>query len=122
MMRKPLSERFWPKVEKGPECWLWTASRKGPYGQIMRSLGGRWRPDTAHRVAYELVVGPIPEGYEVDHLCRVKLCVRPSHLEAVPKTVNLDRQNERMERDPFTGRFLLTEAALQQSGWPMGEV
>lgn len=80
------------------------ASRKGRYGQIQRWLNGRWCPDTAHRVSYELFVGPIPEGYDVDHLCGQPLCVRPSHLEAVTPSENRRRENAGRERDHL-GRF-----------------
>ena len=86
------SERFWSKVDKnGPGgCWLWTASlnnrgygRFGPTGQ--RKLV------RAHRWAYEAVVGPIPDGLVIDHLCGVKRCVNPAHLEPVTNFENLRR-------------------------------
>ena len=80
-----LHKRFWAKVNKTDTCWLWTASTKdGVYGQF-KYEGQMVR---AHRVSYELFVGPIPNGWTIDHLCRVPLCVRPSHLETVPKTIN----------------------------------
>lgn len=85
-----LSARFWTKVDKTGSCWLWTGAttRRGDgYGQIR--VGGRLQ--LAHRVAYELVVGPIPEGMDVDHLCRVRLCVHPLHLEPVPPLENWRR-------------------------------
>jgi hypothetical protein len=78
-----LQERFWSKVDKsGPNgCWLWTASARGAsgYGQFYwnGSMVG------AHRVAYELCKGPVPDGLSIDHLCCVRLCVNPDHLEAV---------------------------------------
>lgn len=87
--RKPLADRFWPKVDKaGPGgCWLWTASlNTNGYGQI--NSGGRGRPLLAHRVAYELVIGPIPDGLPLDHLCRVHSCVNPAHLEPVTNREN----------------------------------
>ena len=85
-------ERFWAKVDKnGPGgCWLWTASTLGGgYGQF-RSRTVRLSP-YAHRIAYELLVGPVPTGLELDHLCRVRHCVNPAHLEPVSHRENLRR-------------------------------
>jgi HNH endonuclease len=91
-MRKriPAPERFWPKVHKTETCWLWTASLDMTgYGQFVADTSGPvMRPIKAHRFAYEDLVGPIPEGFEVDHLCKVKACVNPAHLEAVTPYVN----------------------------------
>lgn len=66
---------FWSKVEIGGTamCWIWT-------GQIVNGYG-RFRGERAHRYAYHLHKGPIPEGLMVRHLCGNKLCVNPSHLE-----------------------------------------
>jgi hypothetical protein len=87
---KTVADRFWPKVQKTPGgCWLWTASLcKGTgYGQFRE--GGRGsRMRTAHRVAYELLVGPVPAGLQLDHLCRVRRCVNPAHLEPVTNREN----------------------------------
>lgn len=65
-----LEERFWAKVDKrGPnECWPWLASLNCGYGQI----GLNHRPIIAHRLAYELLIGPIPEGMDLDHLCHTQ--------------------------------------------------
>jgi len=71
-------------------CWVWTGSLQGGgYARIMTD--GRMQP--AHRVAYELKHGPIPDGLEMDHLCRVRCCVNPDHLEAVTTSVNQLRGN-----------------------------
>lgn len=82
--------RFWKKVEiTDPDgCWLWTASVRKGYGQFAL------RPQhvvAAHRHAYESLIGPIPDGLEVDHLCRVHRCVNPAHLEPVTHAVNMGR-------------------------------
>lgn len=85
-------ERFWRKVDRaGPEdCWLWNASLTNQgYGQVwMKELG---RPASAHRWAYERLVGPIPVGLSLDHLCRVRNCVNPAHLEPVTHAENMRR-------------------------------
>lgn len=88
--RRPLQERFWSKVNKigDDECWLWLGAKNW--------LGyGRFGKESykAHRLAYELLVEPIPEGLELDHLCRNPSCVNPKHLEIVSHRVNLLRGN-----------------------------
>lgn len=81
-------ERFWSKVEKTESCWLWIAylNAKG-YG--VASVAGTAR--LAHRIAYELTVGAVPEGLQLDHLCRTRRCVRPDHLEPVTNKENQRR-------------------------------
>lgn len=74
-----------PRPISGP-CWMWTASGSR-YGLIRHGGGTR----VAHRVVYELLVGPVPDGLELDHLCRVKYCCSPMHLEPVTHQVNVDR-------------------------------
>ena len=79
--------RFWSKVERrGPaECWAWRASHSSKgYGQFYVDS----KPVGAHRVAYELMRGPIPDGLELDHLCRNPGCVNPDHLEPVTRRMN----------------------------------
>jgi hypothetical protein len=85
-----LPEWFWEKVEPEPNsgCWLWAAaSQSSGYGHIRRK-GKDYR---SHRVAYEALVGPIPDGLQIDHLCRTRCCVNPSHLEPVTCRTNLLR-------------------------------
>lgn len=85
MSTRPLADRLWAKVDKTGPCWVWTASlnSKG-YGQI--NVDGR--PKLAHRVAFELERGAIPEGMQLDHLCRNRKCVNPAHLEPVTNKTN----------------------------------
>lgn len=86
-----IEDRFWAKVERqGPEdCWLWTG------GQTKRGYGifypVRDQHEGSHRVAYRISIGPIPEGLEIDHLCRTKLCCNPTHLEPVTHIENVRR-------------------------------
>ena len=93
---KPTAEgRFWSKVNKdGPvpeyaphlgPCWLWLAGRNA-YGYGMFA-----KYHLAHRFSYELLVGPVPVGLELDHLCRVRSCVRSDHLEPVTHLENCRR-------------------------------
>lgn len=82
-------ERFWSKVDKTDGCWLWLGSTRSYRGYGRFTVDGRLL--MAHRIAYLLEVGPIPNDYQIDHLCRVRNCVRPDHLEAVTQHVNILR-------------------------------
>jgi hypothetical protein len=90
-----LEDRLLARVEQEPEgCWIWTgALSHNGYGtlQIGSRSDGTRRMVRAHRLAYELFVGPIPEGHEIDHHCSVRRCCNPSHLEAVTQSVNNER-------------------------------
>lgn len=77
--------------EPNTGCWLWLGHiRANGYPSFSICQPPKWSA-LAHRWAYEHFVGPIPEGFEVDHLCRVTICVNPGHLETVTKQVNLKR-------------------------------
>lgn len=83
-------DRLMAKVQPVPwsGCWLWTGYiDQLDYGQF--AFGGKVKK--AHRVSYELHRGPIPLGLEIDHLCRVRCCVNPDHLEAVTRSENIRR-------------------------------
>ncbi|WP_249139118.1 DNA (cytosine-5-)-methyltransferase [Actibacterium sp. MT2.3-13A] len=85
-------ERFWSKVEKTESCWDWTAAlnEKG-YGIFWSN--DQDRSVRAHRFAYEQIDGEIPDGLELDHLCRNRKCVNPAHLEPVTGKENTRRGN-----------------------------
>jgi hypothetical protein len=87
-----LEERFWARVKKTATCWIWQGQRGGDYGRLqLPERGGKRSTDMAHRFAYKALVGEIPEGLDLDHLCRNTLCVNPAHLEAVTSEVNVMR-------------------------------
>lgn len=90
-------QKFWSYVVRCPEtgCWLWTGSRmvdKG-YGMYWIVRGTSRKKFASHRLAYAMRCGGIPLGLEVDHLCRVHLCVNPGHLEVVTHQENIRRGN-----------------------------
>lgn len=90
--QRTIEQRFWEKVQKQDSCWLWTGLQyQTGYGHFDMPVDGKWKARRAHIVAYELTVGPVPEGLDLDHLCRVRLCVNPEHLEPVTRRVNLLR-------------------------------
>src|SRR3990167_5306610 len=70
-------------------CWIWTASLNRPNGYCSVQFAGRRQ--TAHRVLYEILRGPIPQGLTLDHLCRNRQCVNPWHCEPVTIRVNAMR-------------------------------
>lgn len=82
--------RFWEKVNKTDTCWLWTGATTEGYG-VLRLTKNK-RLVKAHRHSYELAGLDIPDGLEVDHLCRVRRCVNPAHLEPVTPRENKVRQ------------------------------
>lgn len=93
----PLPDRFWAKVNKTATCWLWTGGLGGKralgYGRfpVNNKLSGKYRVYLAHRLSWELLRGPIPADKQIDHLCRVRHCVNPDHLELVSIKENVLR-------------------------------
>lgn len=88
-----LPQHFWSKVciNSVTGCWEWTAgTRRRGYGRF----GSKANQRASHRVAYEALVAPIPEGLQLDHLCRVPGCVNPAHLEPVTGPENTKRGAE----------------------------
>ena len=88
--------RFWMKVDVAGDggCWLWTAYRdREGYGRMAmgKQREGTFTMSAAHRLSYEMLVGPIGEGLHIDHLCRVRHCVNPEHLEPVTCRENVVR-------------------------------
>lgn len=94
--RSSALERFRAKFVLSEDgCWLWTAGKTAS-GYGMFSFSGS--SVRAHRWAYEFFVGPIPEGLELDHLCRNRACVNPAHLEPV------SRRENQLRGDTFSAR------------------
>lgn len=97
-----LPRRFWAKVEPDPAtgCWMWTGTpTTAPPAAYAQFRPGGSRPKVyAHRHAYATLVGPVPDGLQLDHLCRRTLCVNPTHLEPVTARVNKRRATEIIEQ------------------------
>lgn len=86
---RALPLRFWTKVgeECDTGCWIWFRAKVGGYGWF----SWQGKSQYTHIVAYEAFIGPIEVGSEIDHLCRVRACCNPAHLEVVTHAVNVER-------------------------------
>lgn len=98
MIARPIAERFWEKVPvRSPwpeDCWEWTASiDRGGYGRFFDS---DMPTNRAHKVAWILTGGEMPDGWEMDHACRNRRCVRPEHLSIVPPGSSAQQGGERL--------------------------
>ena len=94
--KEVLVERFWSKVDKSGECWIWLGSRFGPDGYGAFAINAK--NQGAHRVSWELTNGPIPKGLMICHTCDNRPCVRPDHLflgTALENWHDMDRKNRR---------------------------
>ncbi len=106
-------ERFLSKIDKKPDgCWIWLGApcddRREPYG-VFRSNG---KKGYAHRFSYEHHIGPIPIGAELDHTCRVPMCVNPQHLDPVTHLEN-------SLRSPLVGRHPRKSMTQCRRGHPV---
>lgn len=82
--------RSWHHVQITDTCWLWT----GPL------TPSGYAANVAHRGIYQRLIGPVPDGLELDHLCRVRHCVRPDHLEPVTRAENVRRAHAAAREEP----------------------
>lgn len=83
-VRPSVATRFWARVDADGDCWEWTGSLTGAgYGMVAWREDGKVVQQNSHRFAWEQLVGPIPDGLTLDHLCRNTKCVNPDHLEPV---------------------------------------
>lgn len=110
------AERFWAKVDKnGPTpserpdlgpCWVWTArlDQRFPYGKF--HVDRERHTVNAHQWSYETLIGPVPDGLELDHLCRNPPCVNPAHLEPVTHAENMRRSGPATKTHCVNGHLL----------------
>lgn len=112
-MRGTPEERFWAKVKKTRNCWLWQgATTRNGYGHL--NIAGKYV--RAHRLAYELLIGKIPRGLFILHECDTPACVRPTHLFANTQAVNMAdmRNKQRGARGIKTGTAKLTPTKVRK--------
>lgn len=125
-----LPGRFWAKIQLGKEfedkgpCWVWTGSGGinscSAYGffRVGSQTDGTRRQASVHRYSYEILVGSIPEGFEVDHLCRVTHCANPQHLQPVTGKVNSSRSRS----TKLTDEQVAAIREMRKQGWLLGDI
>lgn len=87
--KKTFEQRFWEKVQKTDNCWLWIGAKNpGGYGMILKEQ----RRELAHRLAFEMKNGPVPDGIVVDHICRNRSCVNQDHLRLASTKQNSENR------------------------------
>jgi hypothetical protein len=89
--------RFWSKVVEDGDCWAWTGALTRGYGRFTTRREGVTTWHAAYRWAYEQMVGEIPKGLDLDHLCRNRACVNPYHLDPVTRGVNVSRADHSVQ-------------------------
>ena len=131
-MRPSLEQRFHESYVREPMsgCWLWTKSDNGHYGLLSRD----GKQQRAHRISYDLHVGPIPDGLVVMHICDNTLCVNPNHLRVGTQLENIKdrdvkgRQVPNHPKGEANGMRKLSEAdvlsirRLSSTGWTMKSI
>lgn len=97
-------KRFWAKVRKTDDCWEWTGAKSTGYARFVYKPNGELYTGYAHRYSYELHVGPVAPGMQVDHICWNRACVRPDHLRlASSKQNNEHRQVAKNNKSGYRG-------------------
>lgn len=94
-VQSKIDRLFWSHVDKTESCWLWTAGKTRGYGYLGLKHYTLEKPVriSAHRLSWQLFVGSIPDGMQIDHLCKNPSCVRPDHLEVVTPKENNHRSD-----------------------------
>ena len=112
-MAKTIEERFWAKVKKTKQCWIWTGSRGNRgYGRFRMDKDDYWN---AHRVTWAITFGPIPDGLQVLHHCDNPACVRPDHLFLGTQSDNVrDMVQKNRANRPYGPRHFRTALTEDQ--------
>ena len=109
---RSLVERLHSRLQPSGDCFLWTGALVRGYGVV--SVDGKTR--YVHRVLYELERGPIPDGHDLDHLCRNPKCVNPEHLEPVTRSVNISRMLDKQPKDKCRRGHQFSEKGKTSNG------
>lgn len=89
LLPERIKDKIYPEPNTG--CWLWGGAISGRPGNQYGHVRWAGKVSRIHRVVYEMLIGPIPEGLDIDHLCRVGICCNPQHLEPVTTKINYAR-------------------------------